>query len=175
MSEEMEVPVETPKRKGGRPRGPAKRQGEGTFTKDEMKDFMTHLISESKKPSELDQKKLDEEQRRRVISAKARADEAFRTAEEKRQQIAFCKHRRPDDKHTFQGHVCSDGFIRGTCVRCPYEFGPIKATEDQMKEGGGVNLHMVPDLTAAKLDAWTAKTRTQYPEATVSQPSWKIA
>src|SRR5579859_6556502 len=171
MSDEMEVPAETPKRKGGRPRGSVKKAEGMGF--DQVKDLVTSVVAELKKPSELEQKKLDEEQRRRVVSAKARAEESRRTAEEKRQQIAACKHQRPDERHTFVGQVCSDGFIRGTCVRCPYEFGPIKATEEQIKSG--VNLNLLPDLTAAKLDAWTSATMAKHPEATYSQPSWKIA
>jgi hypothetical protein len=172
MSEEMEVP-ETPKRKGGRPRGPAKKAEPSGMTPEQVTAMMTTLVTEMKKPSELEQKKLEDEQRRRVVSAKARAEESRRTAEEKRQQIAACKHQRPDERHTFVGQVCSDGFIRGTCVRCPYEFGPIKATEEQTKSG--VNLNLLPDLTAAKLDAWTSATMIKHPEATHSQPSWKIA
>jgi len=175
MDEEQVIPVEVKKNKGGRPKGSTKKvdSGNSGISAAEVTEMMKALVSEMKKPSEAEQKKLDDERERNIKSARARAEEARRTAEEKRMQIAACKHIRPDEKHTFVGQVSSDGFIRGTCIRCPYEFGPITATQHQKESGA--NLNLIPDLTAAKLSAWTEATLKGNPGIRNSEPSWKVA
>lgn len=173
MDEEQVIPVEIKKNKGGRPKGSAKKPETGGLSAAEVTEMMTKLVTEMKKPSETEQKKLDDERERSIKTARARAEEAKRTAEEKRMQIAACKHIRPDEKHTFVGQVSSDGFIRGTCIRCPFEFGPITATQHQKENGA--NLNLIPDLTADKLTKWTLDTLAENPHVRNSEPSWKVA
>src|SRR5258708_2162507 len=139
--DEEQVEIEQPKRKGGRPRGSAKK-AEPAFSKDEMKDFLTAAISEMKKPTDIEQAKIDEDNRRRTNLAMASAESAKREAAEIRGRIAACQHRREDDKHTFHGHICSDGYIRGGCLRCEFEFGPVAATQAQ-RDAGAINLHLL--------------------------------
>jgi hypothetical protein len=175
--EDEQVPAETveqPKRKGGRPRGSKKAQPEAAFSKDEMKDFLTAAISEMKKPTDLEQAKIDEDKRRRERLARASAEAARREAAETRGRIAACQHRREDEKHTFHGHICSDGYIRGGCLRCEFEFGPVTATQAQ-RDSGAISLHLITDLTAAQLLAWTADTLKKHPEIQQNQPAWAVA
>lgn len=175
--DEEQIPesiIEMPKRKGGRPKGSGKKpETPSGMSAAEVTEMMKTLVTEMKKPSETEQKKLDDEKQRSIKTALARANEAKATAEEKRMQIAHCKHIRPDEKHTFVGQVDSDGFIRGTCIRCPFEFGPISATQHQKENGA--NLSLIPDLTAAKLSTWTMDTLRNNPHVRDSSPSWKIA
>lgn len=174
-----ETVVEMPKRKGGRPKGSGVLQkakaaaASSGMTAAEVTEMMKTLVAEMKKPSDLEQKKLDDEKQRSVKTALARANEAKLTAEEKRQQIAHCQHIRPDGKHTFVGQVNSDGFIRGTCIRCPFEFGPIMATQHQKEQGAGLELR--EHLTATQLSALTLKALKDNPQLRNSMPSWKIA
>lgn len=174
--DEEQVPQETvePKRRGGRPKGSGKLQQAAGFSKDEVKDFLTAAISEMKKPTDLEQAKIDEDKRRRERLARASADSAKREAQEIRGRIALCQHRREDEKHTFHAHICSDGYIRGGCLRCEFEFGPVTATQAQ-KDAGAVNLHLISDLTANQLTTWTEKTLKDHPEITRNQPAWAVA
>lgn len=165
---------EQPKRKGGRPKGSGKKTTEAAFSKDEMKDFLTAAISEMKKPTDLEQAKIDEDRRRRERLARASAESAKREAAEIRGRIAACQHRREDEKHTFHGHICSDGYIRGGCLRCEFEFGPVTATQAQ-RDAGAINLHLINDLTAAQLTTWTVDTLKKHPEIQPNQPAWAVA
>jgi hypothetical protein len=171
MDEEQVPPVEQPKRKGGRPKGSGKKQEPASdFSMDQVRT----IISEMKKPTELEQKKIDEDRNRREKMARASAEAARREAEEIRGRIAACQHRREDEKHTFAGHICSDGYIRGNCVRCEFEFGPITATQAQ-KDAGAVNLHLLSDLTARQLTNWTDDTLRKHPELLPNKPAWQVA
>jgi hypothetical protein len=173
MDEDQVPEVEQPKRKGGRPKGPTKK-AEPAFSKDEMKDFLASAISEMKKPTDLEQAKIDEDNRRRSQLARASAESAKREALEIRGRIAACQHRREDEKHTFHGHICSDGYIYGGCLRCEFEFGPVTATQAQ-RDAGAINLHLLSDLTAAQLTGWTADTLKKHPEIRQSSPAWAVA
>ena len=169
--DEEQVPeevVEKPKNKGGRPR--KKVEPASDFSMDQVRT----IISEMKKPTELEQKKIDEDRTRREKMARASAEAARREAEEIRGRIAACQHRREDEKHTFAAHICSDGYIRGNCLRCEYEFGPITATQAQ-KDSGAVNLHLLPDLTAKQLTAWTDDTLRKHSELLPNKPAWAVA
>jgi hypothetical protein len=176
MDEEQVLQEEPKRNKGGRPKGSGKLQQAASagFSKDEVKDFLTAAISEMKKPTDLEQAKIDEDNRRRERLARASAESARREAQEIRGRIALCQHRREDEKHTFHAHICSDGYIRGGCLRCEFEFGPVSATQAQ-KDAGAVNLHLISDLTAAQLTAWSEDTLRKHPEIARNQPAWAVA
>jgi hypothetical protein len=175
--EDEQIPAETveqPKRKGGRPRGSKKAQPEAAFSKDEVKEFLTSAISEMKKPTDLEQAKIDEDNRRRLRLARASAEAARREQAETNARVAACQHRREDDKHTFGAQIMSNGFIYGRCLRCEFEFGPIEATQAQ-RDAGAVNLHLISDLTADQLTRWTEATRSKHPELLRLRPAWAVA
>ena len=157
MENEEVVPEEVVvRRKPGRKPGQKYSAPQGmNVTPDALKDMMTALIAESKKPTLLEQRKIDEEEAQRVKLNKMRVEAARQEMAIKEARKAGCPHKDPRGKHTFRAQVNSDNCIRGICQICHTEFGPIRASQHQI--ANGVGLENYKDLTLEKLNQWAVQ------------------
>jgi hypothetical protein len=108
-----------------------------------QKETLIALAAELRKPTEIEQKKLDEEKesiRKRTINAVAAAREGERITLVKQSN---CNHMqgnngKTDGISTFGGQVNSNGYWVARCGKCFVQTLPIKATTQELQ--GGVNL-----------------------------------
>lgn len=128
----------------------------------ENREAMIEAIKEFKKPDEYTAAK-QEEQRKRELEERVNRMRSGIAEERARRQTQFnCKHikssfgiKNPD--HAFMGQVNSDGFFRPICGRCQKTFPKMKATDEQIRNGLGLN--NVPNLNAKVLLSWHIRTQ----------------
>lgn len=117
------------------------------------------FAKELKKPTEIEQAKLDEERRKLEQKTRDRIEAARLEEESKERKKYGCSHAMPDGKHTWRGQVNSDGFIRPMCTICTTILPAIKATHEQLTNG--VNFEAYRDIDVEKLEKWAAYTNVQ--------------
>lgn len=108
-------------------------------------DSTLALAAELRKPTEMEQKKLDEEHK----SLRKRMEMAVNAAKQKERQDtakqATCPHKDRNGITCFNGQVTSDGRWAVFCNRCGLNAPRIKAThEEQMS---GINLRSWENMT----------------------------
>lgn len=119
------------------------------------RETLLQLTESLRKPTELEQKKLDEEKesvRKRTINAVAAAKEGERITLVTQ---ANCTHMqgnngRSDGITTFGGQVNSNGYWIARCQKCDMKSLPIKATTQELQ--GGVNLRTWQHVTLEGLN-----------------------
>lgn len=110
------------------------------------------LAAELRKPTEMEQKKLDEEkasQLKRSLNAiaAAKAQDAERSIRQ-----ANCTHTRKDGVTCFVGQVNSDGYCVPFCTRCECTTSPIRATDQERING--IQLQQRGNVTRESLENW---------------------
>lgn len=112
------------------------------------------IATELRKPSPEEEKKLLAEQERirnqRIAAAKAGELEASII----KSQQSSCPHIKPNGQHTFRGQVHSNGWALIRCIRCQLPF-TVRPLPEHVQNG--LNLDMIPGLTAEHLRAWQAQ------------------
>lgn len=110
------------------------------------------LAAELRKPTELEQKKLDEEK----ASHLKRSENAVRAAQAQEQQMAIlqanCTHTRNDGVTCFIGQVNSNGYCVPVCTRCGVQTSPIRATDQERING--IQLQQRGNVTRESLENW---------------------
>lgn len=110
------------------------------------------LAAEMRKPSELEQKKIDEEkasQLKRSLNAIAAAKASD---EEKAIHQASCTHTRKDGVTRFMGQVNSNGYCVPFCSECRLTTSPIRATDQERING--IQLQQRGNVTRESLENW---------------------
>ena len=104
----------------------------------QMQEGNRELAAELRKPTELEQKKLDDERESRI----KRAQQSIAAAKQKeRMDLALqaqCRsenHARPDGVTRFRAQVNSNGFFVPVCLKCHIELPPVKATPEEIQNG----------------------------------------
>lgn len=117
---------------------------------EQSKTFMQG-IAELRKPTEDEQKKLDEARERRKQASINAAEMGKKITQQILDEQRRCGHVNPRNMHLFRGQVHSDGWARIKCQRCmkSYTVRPLPEMVAQ-----GLNLDQIPGLTAAHLEAW---------------------
>lgn len=110
------------------------------------------IVQEMKKPTEAEQKKIDneiEKQKRRALNAAAIGAQvaAIERAEQSR-----CGHSKPNGRHTWRGQAHSNGTVFVQCMRCHKPYFDLVATPDMLQSG--VNLDEIQGLTEEHLRKW---------------------
>lgn len=123
---------------------------------EKQQENMMKFASELRKPTDIEQAKLDKE--REALEAKMQRRIAAARAEAQGKEMAKlgCTHTMPNGRHTWRGQVNQDGYIRPICLRCPTVLPPIKATPEQIKEG--VNFEQILSIDLAMLELAAQKT-----------------
>lgn len=117
---------------------------------EQTRETLLQLTESLRKPTELEQKKLDEEKesiRKRTINAVNAAKEGERMTMVKQ---ANCNHMqgnngKTDGITTFGGQVNSDGYFVARCAKCYITTLPIKATAGELQ--GGISLRSWQNVT----------------------------
>lgn len=113
---------------------------------------MLALAAELRKPTELEQKKLDEEK----ASQLKRVQMAIAVAKAQEDQDAItqaaCTHTRTDGVTCFYGQVNSNGHCVPKCSRCGLQTSPIKATDQERING--IQLQQRGNVTRESLENW---------------------
>jgi protein-disulfide isomerase len=164
MSEENEIPEVEIKIK----RKPGRKPGQKAAPKFEPAppapslsvEQMLMLVEQMKKPTVLEQSKLDKEEAQNAKMRRMRVEGAMREQQVKDWKAANCTHRSQGSnnqpgKHAFVAQVNADGYFRPICKICHTVFPAIKASNEQVT--GGVNLDLRYDLTAEILIAWSRR------------------
>lgn len=125
-------------------------------------------IAELKKPSDREQKKIDEEEKRIVAHQKSRMQIAQAEEQRKENLKRGCPHStyHPGTgvrKHAWRAQVHTPAnekpFFQPICSQC-LSLGPkILATSDQLQNG--VNLDQYMDIDLSRLEAWAKATHEQ--------------
>jgi hypothetical protein len=115
-----------------------------------MQAQMLAAVAEMRKPSESEQRKLDEEAKRRATIALMSARAAKMEEEQTARMQATCQHSKPDGTTAFIAQVNSDSCYRPYCPYCKYISRPIRAQEWQKAEG--LNLRKMKGLTIPMLE-----------------------
>lgn len=119
---------------------------------EQNKEQLIALAAELRKPTELEQKKLDEEK----VSQLKRAEMAIAVARAQAEQDAItqsnCTHTRHDGVSCFIGQVNSDGYCIPFCTRCRLTTSPIKANDQERVNG--IQLQQRGGVTRESLENW---------------------
>jgi len=125
------------------------------------REQMMEFARELKRPSEREQRKLDEEDRRIARAQQERLELAKAQMEAKRLNALGCGHVRTHPgtgvtKHLWRAQVHTPNgrapFIMPTCQGCQTQIGPIPASAQMLREG--VELDRYPSLTQEALEKW---------------------
>lgn len=100
---------------------------------------MLEFAKEMRKPSELEQRKIDAENAKLMAKAESRRQAATAEMNLREMKRKNCSHSRTDGQHSWVGQVNADGFYRPMCQQCNIVLPAIKATSQQTTDG--VNLH----------------------------------
>lgn len=166
MSEELEVEV-TPKPK----RGPKPKAVSGVSP--EILEFLSsmnasnmaaiaEIIKESKKPSEMDQRKIDKEDTELKRKQQARMAEGKAQAEAREMRMKGCPHASVIpatgvSKHCWRGQIHSPKNERAytvpMCTRCNSTTPKIYLTAEQLQNG--INMDQIPGLNIERLLTWS--------------------
>lgn len=129
---------------------------------EQLKELISSVISETKKPNEWEQLKIDKEralESRRHSQAMelARAEEEAKAARKR-----TCPHNN-GKSHTWVAQVMSpkgeEPYFIPTCQRCLTQLPRIKATQEQVTQG--VNLNLYKTLDMAALEKWSENSYAQ--------------
>lgn len=101
---------------------------------DQQATFL-EAVKEMKKPDPDEQAKRDAEKERKRVHREHAISMAKRAEADKLARQAGCSHARPDGKHNFRAQVNSDGHYRPFCSYCLLTLPPIKATDEQSRDG----------------------------------------
>lgn len=114
----------------------------GTMSFEQVQALLMAAVREMKKPTEQEQRKIDEQlaKEKRMLEARievGKADELRRTAFQK-----ICPHVRwdGDGKPCVQGQLFSDGIWRGFCLRCQKVVREFRPDPSMMTMAGQVNV-----------------------------------
>lgn len=151
---------------------------ESTFTQDQFMEFMRLMMQENreatlaaiqefKKPDEITRQKQEKQQQQELENRISRMQSSIAEEREQRKRRFACPHlktafgiKNPD--HAFMGQVNSDGFFRPICGRCQKTFPKMRATDEQIRNGLGLN--QVPNLSARVLLSWHIRTQSDCKE-----------
>jgi len=122
---------------------------------DMMEAMMSRLVSEMKKPTEIEARKMAEEDGQKAKLRQMKIAAAKQEMTVKKMRTENCAHQRPDGKHTWVAQVNQDGYFRPICQICHDELPAIKCSQDQLS--GGIGLHTYKGLTKQILLNWAAK------------------
>lgn len=108
-------------------------------------------VREIKKPSEREQRKLDEELKIERQNRVRKVRETVEIERVERVKQFHCQHIKAAEgvherAHAFRGQVNNDNCCRPLCVRCFKSFPAFKVSDEQLKSG--MNLGAIKDLTA---------------------------
>ena len=112
-------------------KSPEKVPGTVTLTMGDIKD----LIAEIKKPSELEQEKIDQERQLRERRRRESIALATLEMEQKALKQSNCNHTKPNGKPCIGGQIHSDGMVHMICLRCQKEFTPTKPDQGMLATG----------------------------------------
>ena len=117
---------------------------------------MAKMALELRKPTELEQKKLDEEHNQ-LMKRASMSVEVARQKEARHESAmqAQCPHKDKLGDPTFWGQVNSDGRVQPFCSRCGLKTPSWKATPDQIANGVLIR-QWKKDLTVAELTQYAA-------------------
>lgn len=116
---------------------------------EQQKETLIELAAQLRKPTELEQRKLDQERdsirkRAEMSVAAAKQHDLQQGAKQSR-----CPHADKNGITTFVSQVYGDGFWKPFCARCQLQLPAIKATHEE--EMGGINLRTWENVTEAGL------------------------
>jgi hypothetical protein len=135
------------------------------LTTEQGNNFM-EAIKELKKPSEREQRKLDEDDARVARAQKECLELAKADVTRREMNARGCGHVRTHPgtgvtKHLWRAQVHTPAgkqpYFMPTCQGCQTQIGPIPATADMLREG--VNLDQYPGITAEALKTWAEQYR----------------
>lgn len=125
------------------------------------REQMMEFAKELRKPTEREQRKLDEEDKRIARAQKERLELAKAQMEAKRLNALGCGHVRTHPgtgvtKHLWRAQVHTPNgkapYFMPTCQGCQTQIGPIPASPNMLREG--VSLDQYPTLTVEALEKW---------------------
>jgi hypothetical protein len=119
----------------------------------ESQTNMATMALELRKPTVLEQKKLDEEHAQLMKRASMSVEVARQKEATEKAVQAQCPHKDKLGDPTFWGQVNSDGRVQPFCSRCGLKTDPWKATPDQISNGVLIR-QWKKDLTVAELNQY---------------------
>ncbi len=125
------------------------------FTMAQVMEMMKAFAAELKKPTELEQKKIDDDRNRLLRQAAIRRNEAKIEEEARISTQRGCAHVKRDNSPAWGGQVNSDGYVRPMCTICRKIMPEIKAPVEWI--ANGVNMQdkeIFPKLTEEMLLEW---------------------
>lgn len=111
------------------------------------------IALELRKPTEIEQRKLDEEHAQLVKRAAMSVEMARQQEATQGAVQAMCPHKDKLGDPTFWGQVNSDGHVQPFCSRCGLKTDRFKATPDQIANGVLIR-QWKKDLTVAELNQY---------------------
>ena len=169
MEDTQDIIVESPKERKKPGRKP-KIQSEVTLAPEQLASLlmaqfermsqdsqnnMAKMALELRKPTELEQKKLDEEHNQLMKRASMSVEMARQQEAQQSAVQAQCPHKDKLGDPTFWGQVNSDGYVQPFCSRCGLKTPSWKATPDQIANGVLIR-QWKKDLTVAELTQYAA-------------------
>jgi hypothetical protein len=128
-----------------------------------QQNFMA-AIEEMKKPSVLDQMKLDKEEEMIRRKNEGRVQAAKLEEERNAYLLEHCPHTMPSTiaglpgRHAWVAAVQSDGYVRPFCNVCKYgKNGELKFKATQYMLQNGVGLNNMQGINVDKLQTWAAQ------------------
>lgn len=134
------------------------------ITAEQLQEMMTAIVREARKPTEAEQKKLDDEARKLAAQQKQRLELQKVELQRRENLRKFCAHGTVHPgtgafQHAWRAQVHTPANTRAyfvpTCQQCQTQVGKVYATPEQVSNG--VNLKDVPGLTLATVEKWVAE------------------
>lgn len=146
-----------------------KQQNEPGISANQLQEILKTVIAEVRKPTELEQKKLDKEhsQEQKMLKQRVMLQTAEAKARESRR--ANCAHGtvHPGNnsfKHSWAGQIHSPAgehpYIIPTCQQCQTQTSKIYVNPATIIDGAGLDRY--PSLTVDSLEAWAKGSREKY-------------
>lgn len=124
----------------------------------QMLEMMKEFAKELRKPTELEQQKLDEEKARKEALVKASVERATREQRMKDADQSACSHMKP---HPYSGKtrivapLHSDGLHHPICLFCRKEFKPFAPGADTIQMG--MSLDDYQGVTPQIIEHWGSR------------------